>query len=126
MYMDVYIRGKPTLFFVDTGYAGPPVINPWHQAREDSVIKKYGVEKWNSTDLKTRLKLCEALTDNYIDFEDSNTFILRHECSTYASTCTMRLAGIASDFEHVTDMVLCPEMMPHNNRSESAVARRTK
>lgn len=113
LYIDLRINDSPTIFFVDTGYAGPPVINPWHQAREETVIETIGEANWEAMSLADRLKECNNVPESYQSAGTGQSqFINRHMCSTYASTCTMRLAGIASNMERVTDMVLCPELVP--------------
>lgn len=120
LYIDMFINGVPTVFFVDTGYAGPPVINPWHQAREESVIENIGEKKWTNMTTRQRIEKCDE-TQGLLQLTDEglSRFVNRHTCSTYASTCTMRLAGIASDTERVTDMVLCPELVPGSTSDKS-------
>lgn len=113
LYITLYIQGSPTLFFIDTGYAGPPVINPWHQAREQAVIDRNGQSNWELADLAARVDMCDHISDLPSVSDRSDAFAAQHSCTAFASTCTMRLAGIASESERVTDMVVCPALVPH-------------
>ena len=134
LYIDMYLDGKtPTIFFVDTGYGGAPVINPWHEARERQAILRYGESTWHHATLEQRISMCEYVEDSLAvprdDFASVNTespeggilftrendatqFARRHSCSSQVSSCRLRLAGISSDSERVTDMVVCPRLAP--------------
>lgn len=109
LYVQVFLRGQPSVFFVDTGWAGPPLVNTWHEGREGALIKQVGVDKWNTMSLADKVKM---LADKpYEETTDAvQAFVDRHSCETYASSCTMRLAGIASTTDRVMDMILCPAL----------------
>lgn len=120
LYMDLHINGSPAIFFVDTGYAGPPVINPWHQAREEIAIEKNGEHRWKVMSLEERINECNKVSDFHQPADAlKSQFADRHMCSTYASACTMRLAGIASDKRRVIDLALCPELVPSQMSSSN-------
>ncbi len=92
-----------TLFMLDTGYAGPPVLSSSYLAIQDKCTKGTVLERYRKS-----LKLIKKgiTTDQRHEAVDS---LLRDgKCQAFTSGCTMKLVGIGSVVEQQADMLLCP------------------
>lgn len=112
LHVDLYFNGIPSLFFVDTGYAGPLVFNPWHHQREKNAIDSIGctMSDWAKRKTAVRLKAClqaQADDDSWEEAQVVDDFMTAAECQQHAASCPVRLAGIASDQVRSMDMISC-------------------
>ena len=99
--LEANLAGTDTLFLIDTGYAGPPVISASYLAIDDP----------SGMPLKERY---EHVARQLARAADSNAhhgaiheFLRRKRCAAYTSGCTMRLMGIGDVSEQQADMMLC-------------------
>lgn len=95
LYIPFRIGNYESMFLLDTGYAGAPVLNarllPHSQKNESpNVFMKQLVFKNKN------------LQKNVQQFLDGN------RCTSYTSGCMLRLMGIGTTAEKVSDMFLCP------------------
>ena len=101
--LDCKLAGRPMLFLIDTGYAGPPVLS----ASYLSVGEK--AKSGGSRD--SRFKRATASMEDSLTVDDQNraidNFIRRSQCFSYTSGCTMRLMGIGATQEQQADMLMC-------------------
>ena len=101
------LNNKQTLFLLDTGYAGPPVLSTTFLATEQH-------------DYKQALKQMTEITDD--DRNRALRHFLNHSgCFVYTSGCTMKLMGIGTTTEQQADMVLC-QMLQFETMSGHYVA----
>ena len=99
--LECVVAETPSLFLVDTGYAGPPVLSLSYLAVDDL----------------THASLAERVDDVFrqlqggVSDEARQTalaeLIASRKCLTYTSGCTMRLMGIGTVEEQQADMLLC-------------------
>lgn len=95
------LAGSDTLFLIDTGYAGPPVISMSYLAVADPselpIAERYAHI--------ARLLLQEV--DSNAHHSAIQHFMRNKRCAAYTSGCTMRLMGIGDVSEQQADMMLC-------------------
>lgn len=95
------LMGTDTIFMIDTGYAGPPVISASYLAVNDPVhldiAKRYA----------TIVEMLETRVTENEQHSAIDRFISSAGCKTYTSGCTMRLMGIGSTQEQQADMFMC-------------------
>jgi len=92
-----------TLFMLDTGYAGPPVLSSsylhiQHKCSYGSVLQRY----------RKSLKLIRKGISEDDRNNSINKLIMDGKCQSFTSGCTMKLVGIGSVVEQQADMLLCP------------------
>lgn len=123
LYASLYLRGDPTMWLIDTGYAGPPVLNTWHLSREEAARKLHGHVKWIRAGSAERLHMCKLRHDETDAAWSLSQFTQRHGCATYSSRCNMRLASIGEERNHSAELILCPmlslarsEILSHSER----------
>ena len=92
----------PTLFMLDTGYAGAAVISSsylaiQHQCTRGDVLRRYRT----SIDL-----LRKGVTDDQ-RHAAINQLVRHRQCQSYTSGCTMTLASIGSVVQQQADMLMC-------------------
>ena len=95
------IASSSTLFLLDTGYAGPPVLSRSY----------FAIRDYKDPNLAHRYN--RILNDmKHVTEDDQHkaiaTFINTNHCHNYTSGCTMKLMGIGSTMEQQADMILCP------------------
>ena len=94
-----------SVFLIDTGFAGAPVLNSsllTHARGEDidcDSAMKYAISK----------KPSEKLA-----YENLQSFLRSNKCTEYTSGCTLRLMGIGSTEEKASDMLMCSSIMLKN------------
>ena len=112
--LQAQISKMKTLFMLDTGYAGPPVLS----------------SNFIGMKLNTKLNVSEQYKDVMVRMKDNNeetqnkaidTFIQKQHCFTYTSGCTMRLMSIGTTQEQQADMLMCP-MLELKNKSNTYVS----
>lgn len=99
------LAGRPALFQLDTGYAGPPVLSSnYLAASQDPVVQRAArrPETGYATIIERIVNLDDGERDGAVD-----NFLARSRCHAYTSGCTMRLMGIGSIVEQQADMFLC-------------------
>ena len=98
--------GRSTLFLLDTGYAGPPVISTSYLATTDNV---------HFSDLNRRYAtIMDKLSRGVSELEQHRAvdeLLKNRRCIAFTSGCTMRLMSIGDTQEAQADMVLCPPIM---------------
>ena len=103
--VEAQLCGRPTIFLIDTGYAGPPVISMSYLAVHDT----------NCSDIKLRynriIRELERGVSNTEQHAAINQLIHSHSCIAYTSGCTMRLMSIGDIQEQQADMLLCPPIL---------------
>lgn len=97
------VLNKHVLFMVDTGHAGPPVLNRKYLAVQDANINDI-VEDYENT-----MRKLQSITE-YDEYMAMNQLVSTHGCLQYTSGCTMKLAGIGSVEERRGDLLLCPRL----------------
>ena len=100
--IEAKLNDEETLFMLDTGYAGPPVISTsylaiHHMCRYGNVEKRYR---------KSLELLGKKVTDDE-RFKVINKLVMYRGCQAYTSGCTMTLAGIGSTMQQQADMLMC-------------------
>jgi predicted aspartyl protease len=99
--LEANLAGKDSLFLIDTGYAGPPVISTSYLALSDpvdmSLEKRY---------VHITRALMHSVNSNQ-HHRAIDTFLRSKRCTSYTSGCTMRLMGIGAVSEQQADMMLC-------------------
>ena len=100
--------GTPSLFLVDTAYAGAPVVSMSYLAAGSNAFDPGSVE--------TRYRRAMHALRHEVT-EDARHAALRGllaqgACRSYTSGCTMRLMGIGTTNEAQADMLLCPPVLP--------------
>lgn len=93
-----------TLFMLDTGYAGPPVISSSYLSIQDSCTHGTVANRYRKS-LKL-LKSGNITEDNR--HGAVNKLLNDGRCQAFTSGCTMKLVGIGSVVEQQADMLLCP------------------
>ena len=96
MHTTIMFGDTQRLFLVDTGYAGPLVLNTWQAAREDAA---------------------QGLRP-----QQDGTEVNVHGCKAYATDCAVRLAGIASATVRDMDLVTCDDMAMGNGRGSQPLS----
>lgn len=100
--LEAELAGESTLFMLDTGYAGPPVLSASYLA----------VDRGDApADVPTRYRAAVRELERGVD-EDArhaavDDFLQRSGCLAYTSGCTMRLMGIGATQEQQADMFMC-------------------
>lgn len=98
-------------FVVDTGYAGPLVLNTSYLAlKRDTKQNKNDVKLSYLSDLEE----IKNVTENERN-KSANALLNSHFCLAYTSGCTMRLMGIGETLETQADMLMC-EMLAMKTR----------
>tara|TARA_B100000945_G_C20402163_1_gene607951 strand:- start:285 stop:1451 length:1167 start_codon:yes stop_codon:yes gene_type:complete len=97
-----------SLFLLDTGYAGPPVLS-----RSYLAVNK---NKYFSNIAHTYNYLLQNMSTVTEDDEHKaiNNYINKSGCLPFTSGCTMRLMGIGSVQEQQADMLMCPMLKIKN------------
>jgi hypothetical protein len=99
--LETNLEKQDTLFLIDTGYAGPPVISSSYLAIEDSS----GLPL-NERYARITRRLAKGVDSN-ARHRAIDSFLRRRGCVAYTSGCTMRLMGIGDVQEQQADMLLC-------------------
>ena len=104
-----WICERSSMFLVDTGYAGPPVLSTSYLAIEENpLLTAVG-------SVQTRYpKIIKALTKNVTaSARDAaiESLLRQRQCLAFTSGCTMRLMSIGATEEQQADMLLCPSIM---------------
>jgi len=93
-----------TLFMLDTGYAGPPVLSTSYLHLQNKCSKGTVSDRYKSS--------IAQLTNNNVTEDEQNIaiqqFLSDGICQTFTSGCTMQLVGIGSSVQQQADMFLCP------------------
>jgi len=92
-----------TLFMLDTGYAGPPVLSSSYLSIQDKCETGNVLYRYRSS-----LKLIKNGISEDKRNETINHLLKDGRCQAFTSGCTMRLVGIGSVVEQQADMLLCP------------------
>lgn len=89
-----------SVFMLDTGYAGAPVLNTkiLHIKMDENDIDAYLV------------KVSEVNASNDFANRNMNAFKAKNKCIDYTSGCVLRLMGIGETSEKASDMLLCPHI----------------
>lgn len=99
--LDCMLAETPTMFLLDTGYAGPPVLSLSYLAVDDPTQASF------SARLDTVFaQMRDGVSDDARYLALSN-LIQSRKCLTFTSGCTMRLMGIGTVQEQQADMLLC-------------------
>lgn len=99
--LEADLAGRKTLFLIDTGYAGPPVISTTYLALDDASGMPLGERYGHIT-----RQLARGIDAN-AHHRALHEFLQRKRCVAYTSGCTMRLMGIGEVSEQQADMLLC-------------------
>lgn len=107
MVIDSVLAGERTLFHLDTGYAGPPVLSKTFLSVQNEVDVSKSVRS-RLLDGHTRMRKIR----NEADAQERGVsdLLSSRKCRAYTSGCTMRLMGIGSTSEMQADMLLCPSI----------------
>ena len=93
-----------TLFMLDTGYAGPPVLSTSYLHLQDKCSKGTVNDRYKNS--------IAQLSNNTVSEDEQNiairNFLSDGICQTFTSGCTMQLVGIGSSVQQQADMFLCP------------------
>ena len=94
------IGSYKSVFMLDTGYAGAPVLNTkiLHIKMDENDIDSYLV------------KVSEARASNDVAYRNMQAFKSKNKCIDYTSGCVLRLMGIGETSEKASDMLLCPHI----------------
>lgn len=103
--VEAMIGGRPSLFMIDTGYAGPPVLSASCLAATDPHLLPFEARA-ASLFSQMRTEVDEERRHAAID-----SFLSTHPCLAYTSGCTMRLMGIGDTVEQQADMLMCPTLL---------------
>ncbi len=112
--LEAQISKMKTLFMVDTGYAGPPVLSSNFIGMK--VDQSLSVTDQYKNAINTMKNNTQNVQNKLID-----TFIQQRHCYTYTSGCTMRLMSIGTTQEQQADMLMCP-MLELKNTSFTYVS----
>ena len=105
--LDMQFGSRRIAVMLDTGYAGPPVINTSALAAEEDAIQQLGSERrWNRLDVRRRAAYVYAGGNSRI--ASAVRFGKKSGCVLYTSGCTMRLMSIGSTNERRANLLLCP------------------
>lgn len=99
------IAGVPSLFMVDTAYAGAPVLSTSYLSLLFGKKGKNGTGRTNGTLPPVPSSASERQRQDAL-----RTFVWKAGCRTYTSGCTMRLMGIGETTETSSDLLLCPPL----------------
>lgn len=98
--LDCRLAGRPCLFMIDTGYAGPPVLSASYLSSGET-----------RGSVSERYRSAVSRLQNGVSTDQQNAaieqFINTSQCLAYTSGCTMRLMGIGSTNEQQADMLMC-------------------
>lgn len=103
--VEARLCGRSTLFLVDTGYAGPPVISMSYLAVKEKICLNLNLRY---TNIMNELEKGISNTEQHAAI---NRLIQENSCIAYTSGCTMRLMSIGDVQEQQADMLLCPPIM---------------
>tara|TARA_A100001015_G_scaffold187773_1_gene209150 strand:+ start:1693 stop:2850 length:1158 start_codon:yes stop_codon:yes gene_type:complete len=92
-----------TLFMLDTGYAGPPVLSSAYLSVHSSCTYGSVSERYKNSLKKLKSGIKED--DRHAAI---NKLLNDGKCQAFTSGCTMKLVGIGSIVEQQADMLLCP------------------
>ena len=105
--LDMQFGSRRLAVMLDTGYAGPPVVNTSALAAEEDAVRKLGSERrWNRLDVRRRAAYVYAGGNSRI--ASAVRFGKKSGCVLYTSGCTMRLMSIGSTNERRANLLLCP------------------
>lgn len=101
------VKGYHSVFLIDTGFAGAPVLN-------SSLLK--GLKSEDSS-YETAFNVATQMkSNNRNNFLSVQEFTKHNKCTEYTSGCTLRLMGIGATQEKSSDMLLCPAIeLEHTN-----------
>lgn len=95
------LHDRDTLFLLDTGYAGPPVLSASYLAVDDPTHRPVR-ERYAAITRQLERSVTVDAQHAAID-----TFVRRNACKVFTSGCTMRLMGIGATEEQQADMFMC-------------------
>jgi hypothetical protein len=96
------MAGDECYFLIDTGYAGPPVLNLKYVLSSKGVSSSASMTHDAAVQRMKRMKYRQS--DEYRELYQ---FMKRNKCVDYTSGCTMRLLGIGSNAEKQSDLLMC-------------------
>lgn len=97
----------PSLFLIDTGYAGPPVLSRSYMTTQDPVVKDIQ-ERYQSV-----IAQMQSVTEKD-EHEAIHGFIQKNECFVFTSGCTMRLMSVGATEVQQADMMMCAPLSLRN------------
>ena len=103
VYIETILSGKYSIFMLDTGYAGPPVLSSSYLALNNELVSFQTIEH-HIFDVKRRLQRHVSLEDQH---NAVNSLLKRGDCVSYTSGCTMKLMSIGATVEQQADMLMC-------------------
>lgn len=104
--LDARLGDARTLFHLDTGYAGPPVLSTSYLA-----VQRREPETLSVRDRYARsARLLAAPASDDARERAVGTLLRSGLCRSFTSGCTMRLMGIGVTAEMQADMLLCPAL----------------
>ena len=92
-----------TLFMLDTGYAGPPVLSATYLSIQDKCRRGTILQRYRSS-----LKYIKGGVSDDERHRAIDLLLQDGQCQAFTSGCTMKLVGIGSIVEQQADMLLCP------------------
>ena len=92
-----------TLFMLDTGYAGPPVLSATYLSIQDKCRHGTILQRYRSS-----LKYIKGGVSDDERHRAIDLLLQDGQCQAFTSGCTMKLVGIGSIMEQQADMLLCP------------------
>lgn len=103
--LDCVLSDSRSLFLLDTGYAGPPVISKsflavQHRSTQGSVSSRFA----------EAIRMSSRVSDDEMDAA-LRSLLMSRKCRAFTSGCRMRLMGIGSTSEVDADMLLCPGLV---------------
>ena len=104
IYVEAWLGERAMPVMVDTGYAGPPVLNTSSLGHEEAYIKENGLDAWNALSLERKVRAVQRGRSAY------GSAVRRAKgagCVSFTSGCTMRLMGISSTQERAANLLLC-------------------
>lgn len=103
--LDTVFAGTRTLFQIDTGYAGAPVLSKSFLSVQDRIRGRTIKERYASATSMSRRATSDGCQ------KAMNELLGSGQCRAFTSGCTMRLMGIGStSSEMQSDMLLCPAL----------------
>lgn len=92
-----------TLFMLDTGYAGPPVLSSTYLSIQKKCVQGTVLQRYRQSLKHIKQGVTDDERHRAIDL-----LLQDGRCQAFTSGCTMKLVGIGSVVEQQADMLLCP------------------
>lgn len=121
--VECLLSKKPYFFVIDTGYAGPLVLNTSYLATKRMPVHRLPRLKHVKDAYISDLKSIESVTEDERNVSAS-AILKSNSCLAYTSGCTMRLMGIGETTEKQADMLMCEMLSLKTTRGKYAQPKR--